>query len=891
MTILRPYENTYLWKNAFGSLAPEDDASAHLADEYAGAWARACELSTRIARDAQGLTLHDDRHFSALWQCADIVAGEKYQLSPIELFVFGVAVLIHDAAHTVLAYSGGIDAICETPEWKDEQTAYFGDAEDKAATPLADLSPEIRNILLFNTLRALHAKQASHMLSQAFKHPALGADFYLIADPTIRTHFGTLIGEIAASHHWDISRLEKLGRQSNPIFPYNNHGIIRPTVLGGLLRVADAVQIDATRAPDFEYALTKPEGDSNDHWLAQNRISIAPDVHDPTALLITSSVRFTVSEAGAWWKAYELATLADRELRATDQLLRDISMPIFKVSRVRGVSSPASFSEHVKTSAWVPVSAEVRISDTNKIVEMFGGRHLYGDDETVPLRELIQNGVDAVRARRTLEEGFTGKIKISLRSDTNMKGEKGHYLRVADNGIGMSTAVLTGPFLAFGDSGWVSRVLREERPGFVGKRARHVGRYGIGFFSVFMISDEVEVTSRPFDLSASHAKVLSFGGGLKLRPIIKDAPDTLGMEVSTSVELFITDETKNKILHKSNDTRVFKNGKSYIEPASDYTLAELAGVLCPAIDVDLVVQNCQGEVEHLVGAAWDSEDAEEWLLRITGSKAEDIPDIVRRNYDLLENIVLDGGEIIGRATLNPTNVKLRSHAIGGLGKKERAGIEEGGRHFVGCIFNSPRGPRRDLGDLVSVKSVARWATNQVQRWQSVSTTGEQLNFVAANAAFYGADPMPIANGLVDDTWLTVPEVFEKLAAAEVIYAPVEPVAYHRKPTQWKIMASVNFFSGHLLYQDDVKVTLPNVLLSRPTGDVHAYWCLPEEQDEAPHSFLGCLGRYALTKNFCLSMEGDDIEFGYYDGDDFARMGIKKGQRVKFPGIRLSATRG
>jgi hypothetical protein len=67
-----------------------------------------------IATDLPGLTLHDERHFEALWRRADQIAGCQYHLNPLELFVFGGSILLHDAGLTLGAYSGGLQALTQT---------------------------------------------------------------------------------------------------------------------------------------------------------------------------------------------------------------------------------------------------------------------------------------------------------------------------------------------------------------------------------------------------------------------------------------------------------------------------------------------------------------------------------------------------------------------------------------------------------------------------------------------------------------------------------------------------------------------------------------------------------------------------------------------------------
>src|SRR4051794_33564960 len=96
-----------LWKRAFEALGEQPEAADRLVSAYKQFWKRAVQLADQIQKDVPGLTLHDETHFEALWRVADQIAGADYRLSPLETFVFGGAILLHDAANTVAAFPGG----------------------------------------------------------------------------------------------------------------------------------------------------------------------------------------------------------------------------------------------------------------------------------------------------------------------------------------------------------------------------------------------------------------------------------------------------------------------------------------------------------------------------------------------------------------------------------------------------------------------------------------------------------------------------------------------------------------------------------------------------------------------------------------------------------------
>ncbi len=140
------------------------------------------------------------------------------------------------------------------------------------------------------------------------------------------------------------------------------------------------------------------------------------------------------------------ARLRISELRNVDSLLRDDRRCAFAVRGIVGCDDPARLKELIPTDGWEPVDVQIKVTDVATLVRKLGGEALYGNDQTVPLRELIQNSADAVQARRLIEkkESNWGEIDI-LKALIGLNGQD--VITVSDNGIGMSREVLCGPFL------------------------------------------------------------------------------------------------------------------------------------------------------------------------------------------------------------------------------------------------------------------------------------------------------------------------------------------------------------------------------------------------------------------------------------------------------------
>ena len=110
------------------------------------------------------------------------------------------------------------------------------------------------------------------------------------------------------------------------------------------------------------------------------------------------------------------------------------------------------------------------------IIELLSN-HLYGTPE-VYVRELLQNGVDAITARRAAG-GDAGNIRISLLDAPTR-------LVFEDNGIGLTEAEVHRFLATIGES---------SKRGVVNQKDL-LGQFGIGLLSCFVVSDEIVVVTR-----------------------------------------------------------------------------------------------------------------------------------------------------------------------------------------------------------------------------------------------------------------------------------------------------------------------------------------------------------------------------------------------------------
>lgn len=167
--------------------------------------------------------------------------------------------------------------------------------------------------------------------------------------------------------------------------------------------------------------------------------------------------------------------------------------------------------------------------------------HLYSGPE-VFLRELLQNGVDAIRARCYRQPDHQGEITIEV---VAARGRKPGTVVFTDNGIGLNEDEIHRFLATIGES--------SKRGEYWDQPTDFIGRFGIGLLSCFVVSDEIVVLTQSLDTSSPSLEWRGKPDGTyTIKTLDRKLP--IGTQVfltgkPSTEELFRTDRIRELALH------------------------------------------------------------------------------------------------------------------------------------------------------------------------------------------------------------------------------------------------------------------------------------------------------------------------------------------------------
>ncbi len=174
------------------------------------------------------------------------------------------------------------------------------------------------------------------------------------------------------------------------------------------------------------------------------------------------------------------------------------------------------------------------------------------------LREIISNASDAIDKLAYLSltddtvKTKRGDLRITVTPD---KGER--TLTVSDNGVGMSEDELEKNLGTIARSGSLKFKEDMEKD----SAADIIGQFGVGFYSAFMVADEVTVITRRHGEDTAHCWKSSGADGYTITQCEKDAP---GTDVIMRIKPDTEDENYGEYLETGRLQSLIKKYSDYI---------------------------------------------------------------------------------------------------------------------------------------------------------------------------------------------------------------------------------------------------------------------------------------------------------------------------------------
>lgn len=187
-------------------------------------------------------------------------------------------------------------------------------------------------------------------------------------------------------------------------------------------------------------------------------------------------------------------------------------------------------------------------------------RWLYSDKD-IFLREVVSNGCDAITKYRMLHLGTEEDMRVTVTVDKE-KGE----IRIADTGIGMTDEEVRRYInqVAFSSAEEFLKNYQGEKGE---EKADIIGHFGLGFYSVFMVSDRVEIDTLSYQADA--------------KPVHWESVDGMNFEMTegtrtvhgTTITLHISEEEKEflelyRVREVLNRYCGYMNAPIYLEDAN-----------------------------------------------------------------------------------------------------------------------------------------------------------------------------------------------------------------------------------------------------------------------------------------------------------------------------------
>lgn len=207
-------------------------------------------------------------------------------------------------------------------------------------------------------------------------------------------------------------------------------------------------------------------------------------------------------------------------------------------------------SKETKKSKKIEFKAEIKELLNILVHSLYTNREIF-------IRELVSNASDALDKLRFESNRGTEILDNDLELAISIKGdEKENMLVITDTGVGMTKDEIINNIGTIAKSG--SAEFLKQLSKSKDQANNIIGKFGVGFYSAFMVSDRVEITSRSFKADAKPIKWVSDGlGSFEVEEIDED------VKRGTEIRIHLKEDSK-EYAEKTRLENVIKTHSNFI---------------------------------------------------------------------------------------------------------------------------------------------------------------------------------------------------------------------------------------------------------------------------------------------------------------------------------------
>jgi hypothetical protein len=343
------------------------------------------------------------------------------------------------------------------------------------------------NPVLQDHLRKNHSKRGGEYIARKFEKLRIPIN---LVEP---------LNWMMKSHNFTIPELVK--NLSDPIAAEQR--VIDLRQLSIILCIADAIEFSDTRVVDGVLDLVSRDASEAARKSYRENMKHAC-ISD--GLAIRKDGRIVVS--GTFIDP-EVLSLAHHNLDQIDEWMRGYCDIDRRSEAQRLLVRPEPMSRRLELSGARFERLGVRMRKKN-VIDLISSNAVWQLNIGAPVRELIQNSVEACRYRKfhsTVADNYAPAILATFN-----RTEK--TITVQDNGCGMSESVVLNHFLTVGNS-------RATEKAYASENYAPIARFGIGFWSVFTIAERARIETLAFDESGN----MGISDGIEFEIELSDLKD------------------------------------------------------------------------------------------------------------------------------------------------------------------------------------------------------------------------------------------------------------------------------------------------------------------------------------------------------------------------------